>query len=93
MGEREIDDGVRLPFLRAWSRTRSAIVFHLSNGTLQVMALSLSLSLIYIYIYMYVYYVFMYIVCVCNMNWYNMRYRGGMGRREGREELSTCTFS
>ena len=41
MGEREIDDGVRLPFLRAWSRTRSAIIFHLSNGTLQVMVLYL----------------------------------------------------
>jgi polo-like kinase 1 len=36
VGEREIDDGVRLPFLRAWSRTKSAIVFHLSNGTLQI---------------------------------------------------------
>ena len=27
---------VRLPFLRSWFRTRSAIVLHLSNGTLQV---------------------------------------------------------
>jgi len=26
----------RLPFLRTWFRTRSAIVLHLSNGTLQV---------------------------------------------------------
>jgi len=30
------DDMVRLPFLRSWFRTRSAIVLHLSNGTLQV---------------------------------------------------------
>lgn len=35
-GEREIDDGIRLPFLRAWTRTKSAIVLHLSNGTLQI---------------------------------------------------------
>jgi len=33
---RETDDMVRLPFLRTWFRTRSAIVLHLSNGTLQV---------------------------------------------------------
>ncbi|WAR01981.1 PLK1-like protein [Mya arenaria] len=31
----ETDDMVRLPFLRTWFRTRSAIVLHLSNGTLQ----------------------------------------------------------
>lgn len=30
------DAMVRLPFLRSWFRTRSAIVLHLSNGTLQV---------------------------------------------------------
>ena len=36
LGEREIDEGVRLPFLRMWTRTKSAIVLHLSNGTLQV---------------------------------------------------------
>ena len=35
-GERPIDEGVRLPHLRAWFRTRSAIVLHLSNGILQV---------------------------------------------------------
>ena len=34
-GERPIE-GVRLPHLRAWFRTRSAIVLHLSNGILQV---------------------------------------------------------
>ncbi|XP_052245171.1 serine/threonine-protein kinase PLK1-like isoform X2 [Dreissena polymorpha] len=33
---RETDDMVRLPFLRTWFRTRSAIVLHLSNGTLQI---------------------------------------------------------
>ena len=27
---------MRLPHLRAWFRTRSAIVLHLSNGTIQV---------------------------------------------------------
>jgi polo-like kinase 1 len=35
-GERPIDEGVRLPHLRAWFRTRSAIVLHLSNGLLQI---------------------------------------------------------
>lgn len=35
-GERPIEDGVRLPHLRAWFRTRSAIILHLSNGILQV---------------------------------------------------------
>lgn len=35
-GERAIEEGVRLPHLRAWFRTRSAIILHLSNGSLQV---------------------------------------------------------
>lgn len=33
---REVEDMIRLPFLRTWFRTRSAIVLHLSNGTLQI---------------------------------------------------------
>ncbi|CAL8078945.1 unnamed protein product [Calicophoron daubneyi] len=33
---READDMARLPFLRTWFRTRSAIVLHLSNGILQI---------------------------------------------------------
>ncbi|XP_064635571.1 serine/threonine-protein kinase PLK1-like [Lineus longissimus] len=33
---REGDELVRLPFLRTWFRTRSAIVLHLSNGTVQI---------------------------------------------------------
>lgn len=36
MTPRESDDLSRLPFLRDWFRTRSAIVLHLSNGTLQI---------------------------------------------------------
>ena len=32
----ESDNLARLPFLRTWFRTRSAIVLHLNNGTLQV---------------------------------------------------------
>lgn len=36
MVPREGDDMTRLPFLRTWFRTRSAIVLHLSNGTLQI---------------------------------------------------------
>ncbi|XP_033751628.1 serine/threonine-protein kinase PLK1-like isoform X1 [Pecten maximus] len=36
MTPREGDDMTRLPFLRTWFRTRSAIVLHLSNGTLQI---------------------------------------------------------
>ena len=36
MTPREGDEMCRLPFLRTWFRTRSAIVLHLSNGTLQV---------------------------------------------------------
>lgn len=35
-GERAVDEGVRLPHLRTWFRTRSAIVLHLSNGILQI---------------------------------------------------------
>ena len=53
VGDRPVDEGVRLPHLRAWFRTRSAIVLHLSNGLLQVnnlphtqnLSISLSLSL------------------------------------------------
>lgn len=33
---RDTDQMIRLPFLRTWFRTRSAIVLHLSNGTLQI---------------------------------------------------------
>lgn len=33
---REGDELARLPFLRTWFRTRSAIVLHLSNGTVQI---------------------------------------------------------
>ncbi|CAH8450431.1 unnamed protein product [Dicrocoelium dendriticum] len=33
---RDSDDLARLPFLRRWFRTRSAMVLHLSNGTLQI---------------------------------------------------------
>ena len=36
MNRPEADEMSRLPFLRRWFRTRSAIVLHLSNGTLQV---------------------------------------------------------
>ena len=36
MTPREGDEMTRLPFLRTWFRTRSAIVLHLSNGTLQI---------------------------------------------------------
>ena len=36
VGERPVEEGVRLPHLRTWFRTRSAIVLHLSNGILQV---------------------------------------------------------
>ena len=36
MGEREIEDGTRLPHMRHWFRTRSAIVLHLSNGIMQI---------------------------------------------------------
>lgn len=33
---REGDELARLPYLRTWFRTRSAIVLHLSNGCVQV---------------------------------------------------------
>ncbi|KAH7961955.1 hypothetical protein HPB52_013738 [Rhipicephalus sanguineus] len=33
---RECDDLVRLPCLRAWLRTRAAIAFYLTNGTVQI---------------------------------------------------------
>ncbi|XP_066466755.1 serine/threonine-protein kinase PLK1 [Tiliqua scincoides] len=33
---REGDELTRLPYLRTWFRTRSAIVLHLSNGTVQI---------------------------------------------------------
>ncbi|KAF7257619.1 hypothetical protein EG68_05018 [Paragonimus skrjabini miyazakii] len=36
VSRREADDMARLPFIRRWFRTRSAIVLHLSNGTLQI---------------------------------------------------------
>ena len=36
VGDRPVEEGVRLPHLRTWFRTRSAIVLHLSNGILQV---------------------------------------------------------
>uniref|UniRef100_A0A183V7M8 Serine/threonine-protein kinase PLK n=1 Tax=Toxocara canis TaxID=6265 RepID=A0A183V7M8_TOXCA len=36
MAVREGDELARLPCLRTWFRTRSAILFHLSNGTLQI---------------------------------------------------------
>lgn len=36
VGERPVEEGVRLPHLRTWFRTRSAIVLHLSNGILQI---------------------------------------------------------
>ncbi|XP_014661949.1 PREDICTED: serine/threonine-protein kinase PLK1-like isoform X2 [Priapulus caudatus] len=36
MKPRDADNISRLPFLRTWFRTRSAIVLHLSNGTLQI---------------------------------------------------------
>lgn len=36
MTPREGTEMTRLPFLRTWFRTRSAIVLHLSNGTLQI---------------------------------------------------------
>lgn len=36
MAKKEGDQFSRLPFLRTWFRTRSAIVLHLSNGTLQI---------------------------------------------------------
>ena len=39
-GERPLEEGVRLPHLWAWFRTRSAIVLHLSNGTIQVQTCS-----------------------------------------------------
>ena len=36
MVKKEGDELARLPYLRTWFRTRSAIVLHLSNGTLQI---------------------------------------------------------
>lgn len=36
MTPRDGDQLIRLPFLRHWFRTKSAIVLHLSNGTLQI---------------------------------------------------------
>ncbi|KAL8603817.1 Serine/threonine-protein kinase plk1 [Nucella lapillus] len=36
MTPRDSDEMMRLPFLRTWFRTRSAIVLHLSNGILQI---------------------------------------------------------
>nr|BAB18588.1 polo-like kinase [Hemicentrotus pulcherrimus] len=36
MTPRESDSMARLPFLQSWFRTKSAIVLHLSNGTVQI---------------------------------------------------------
>ncbi|XP_072162806.1 serine/threonine-protein kinase PLK1-like [Diadema setosum] len=36
MTPRESDSMARLPFLQTWFRTKSAIILHLSNGTLQI---------------------------------------------------------
>ena len=33
---REGDELARLPYLRTWFRTRSAIILHLSNGSVQI---------------------------------------------------------
>lgn len=33
---RDGDELTRLPYLRHWFRTKSAIVLHLSNGTVQI---------------------------------------------------------
>ena len=38
-----MDEGIRLPYLRVWTRTKSGIVLHLSNGTLQVRPLSVNI--------------------------------------------------
>lgn len=42
MAPKEGDQFSRLPYLRTWFRTRSAIVLHLSNGTLQINFFSVS---------------------------------------------------
>jgi len=36
MARREGDELARLPYLSLWFRTKSAIVLHLSNGTVQI---------------------------------------------------------
>ena len=36
MAAKEGDELARLPWLRTWFRTRSAIVLHMSNGILQI---------------------------------------------------------
>lgn len=36
MAPKEGDELARLPYLRMWFRTKSAIVLHLTNGTLQI---------------------------------------------------------
>lgn len=36
MARRDGDELVRLPYLSLWFRTKSAIVLHLSNGTVQI---------------------------------------------------------
>ncbi len=41
MAPKEGDELARLPCLRTWFRTRSAIVLHLTNGTMQVRTRSL----------------------------------------------------
>lgn len=42
---REGDELARLPYLCTWFRTRSAIVLHLSNGTVQINFFQVSLLL------------------------------------------------
>ena len=50
MVPRDSDEMMRLPFLRTWFRTRSAIVLHLSNGTLQVCSImNLRTSFVFTY--------------------------------------------
>ena len=45
MTPRESDNMARLPYLQTWFRTKSAIVLHLSNGTLQVNLFHIFLSI------------------------------------------------
>lgn len=43
---REGDELARLPYLRTWFRTRSAIILHLSNGCVQINFFQVSQGLI-----------------------------------------------
>lgn len=43
---REGDELARLPYLRTWFRTRSAIILHLSNGCVQINFFQVSEGLI-----------------------------------------------